>query len=266
MFGCRGFYFWGMMDKKQQETTFIPGGYILLAKIVQNSAIWRDDPHVLKLFLYLIMKARYVDEPKKYPGFELRRGEVLTSLSQIADDNEYFKHTVKKWSRAKVSRMLDKLQEQGYIESLSDTYGTHIKISNYDTYQTPGLYVSDSDETLVKQLCNSSETVVNISKKDNKDKNDKNVKKQRNIIPPKIEWIQKYCKERSNNVDPEKFFNHYESNGWKVGKNRMKDWQASVRTWEGNDNNKKGSSQKTSDIVRKRYQEALLEDRNDEEK
>ena len=41
-----------------------------------------------------------------------------------------------------------------------------------------------------------------------------------------------YCEERNNNVDAEYFIDHYESNGWKVGKNPMKDWKATVRNWE----------------------------------
>ncbi len=41
-----------------------------------------------------------------------------------------------------------------------------------------------------------------------------------------------------------KFFNFYESNGWKVGKNAMKDWKASIRTWESNTVNKSNSNSK----------------------
>ena len=52
---------------------------------------------------------------------------------------------------------------------------------------------------------------------------------------PTLEELKAYCKERKNNVDPEKFFDYYSSNGWKVGKNPMKDWKAAVRTWERND-------------------------------
>jgi len=52
---------------------------------------------------------------------------------------------------------------------------------------------------------------------------------------PTLEEVRTYCLLRSNHVDPEKFFNHYTSNGWMVGKNKMKDWQAAVRTWEKND-------------------------------
>lgn len=54
------------------------------------------------------------------------------------------------------------------------------------------------------------------------------------FVKPTVEEIETYCKERNNNVDAHKFYNHYESNGWKVGKNPMKDWKAAVRTWEKN--------------------------------
>jgi uncharacterized protein YdaU (DUF1376 family) len=50
-------------------------------------------------------------------------------------------------------------------------------------------------------------------------------------IPELIEIIA-YCKERKNKVDPAKFHDFYESKGWMIGKNKMKDWKASVRTWE----------------------------------
>lgn len=49
---------------------------------------------------------------------------------------------------------------------------------------------------------------------------------------PTLEDIKNYCIERNNNVDPQRFYDYYESNGWKVGKNSMKDWKAAVRTWE----------------------------------
>tara|TARA_R110002074_G_scaffold50320_3_gene128073 strand:- start:2878 stop:3534 length:657 start_codon:yes stop_codon:yes gene_type:complete len=51
---------------------------------------------------------------------------------------------------------------------------------------------------------------------------------------PTIEEVLHYCIERDNSVEGNKFYNFYESNGWKVGKNPMKDWKASVRTWESN--------------------------------
>ena len=63
---------------------------------------------------------------------------------------------------------------------------------------------------------------------------------------PTVEEVQNYCKERKNGVDAEKFWNYYEAKGWKVGKSGMKDWKASVRTWEKNNF---GNSAKVGDVL-----------------
>lgn len=52
---------------------------------------------------------------------------------------------------------------------------------------------------------------------------------------PTLEEVKQYCLERNNKIDAEYFIDHYNSNGWKVGKNSMKDWKAAVRTWERRD-------------------------------
>lgn len=49
---------------------------------------------------------------------------------------------------------------------------------------------------------------------------------------PTLYEVKEYCSERGNKVDPERWFDYYTSNGWKVGKNPMRDWKAAVRTWE----------------------------------
>lgn len=49
---------------------------------------------------------------------------------------------------------------------------------------------------------------------------------------PTVEEVAAYCKERNNNVDPQRFWDFYEAKGWKIGKSPMKDWKACVRTWE----------------------------------
>ena len=56
--------------------------------------------------------------------------------------------------------------------------------------------------------------------------------KEKTFRKPKIEEIQQYCLERNNNINPESFYDFYESKDWYVGKNKMKDWKACVRTWE----------------------------------
>ena len=49
---------------------------------------------------------------------------------------------------------------------------------------------------------------------------------------PTLEEIKAYCQERKNTINPEQFLAYYEANGWKVGKNPMKDWRAAIRSWE----------------------------------
>ena len=59
------------------------------------------------------------------------------------------------------------------------------------------------------------------------------------FVKPTLEEVEQYCFERGNNVDPGEFIDFYESKGWMIGKNKMKDWKAAVRTWERNHKNKK---------------------------
>lgn len=56
--------------------------------------------------------------------------------------------------------------------------------------------------------------------------------KTKRFIPPSVEEVEQYCLERSNNIDAQSFIDFYESKGWMIGKNKMKDWKAAVRTWE----------------------------------
>lgn len=58
--------------------------------------------------------------------------------------------------------------------------------------------------------------------------------KRKTFEPPTLEEVKMYCSERGNKVDAQHWFDYYSSNGWMVGKNKMKDWKASVRTWERN--------------------------------
>lgn len=77
--------------------------------------------------------------------------------------------------------------------------------------------------------------------------------KRKRFEKPTLSEIEQYCIERNNNVNAEQFFDYYESNGWKVGKNSMKDWKAAVRTWERSEyrkpNSKKNSKEDAINVV-----------------
>ena len=109
------------------------------------------------------------------------------------------------------------------LESLKDAYlkrETDIITIN----QIVSSYINSVFDT--GNPCLSSNQSLKDSK-GNKSKPDNN-----RFIIPTVEQIKEYCTERNNKIDAEYFFNYYQSKGWMIGKNKMKDWQSAVITWE----------------------------------
>ena len=69
-----------------------------------------------------------------------------------------------------------------------------------------------------------------------------NFGKSSRFCKPTIEQITEYCNEITANIAPAAFFDYYEGNGWRVGKNTMKNWKAAVRTWVRNNKNNQPKS------------------------
>lgn len=134
-----------------------PGTYFLLSRNIFESQIWREDSDVVRLFIWAVGHARHQYEPKKYPHVTIYRGEFVTSLSHIAEENEYIvNNSVRKWSRTKVFRMLQKLEKDGYIKLACDTYGTHVKICNYEFYQLQSNYTCNNSVTTCETINNDN--------------------------------------------------------------------------------------------------------------
>ncbi|MDW7774577.1 MAG: hypothetical protein SCH71_16975 [Desulfobulbaceae bacterium] len=128
------------------------------------------------------------------------------------------------WSRGKVQRFLDELEANKQIIQQKKRITTLITILNYDLYQS----ANTTDDTTDAQQ-------TDINKNDKNDKEEKKNIRGEIFTPPSLEEVRAYCLERNRGIDPEKWYDHYTSNGWKVGKNKMKDWKAAVRTWEKNE-------------------------------
>ena len=100
--------------------------------------------------------------------------------------------------------------------------------------------VENSPRGGVENYPESNKSFYNKSSLDNKGDNPPALpqvsKKSKRFVKPTLDDVQAYCRERQNNVDPESFVDFYESKGWKVGNQSMKDWKAAVRTWERRDN------------------------------
>jgi len=82
---------------------------------------------------------------------------------------------------------------------------------------------------------------TNVTTREEKRREEKNTNKRERtpaekFTRPTLEQVADYCRERGKNVDPQRWLDYYSANGWKVGKNQMKDWRAAVRNWEKNEN------------------------------
>ena len=129
-----------------------------------------------------------------------------------------------KCSRRKVTMVLPKLVEMGLVIKIDkDVRGVHLceyRVSPICTGYAPHAQGGDAPHAH-KNIDNKTIDINTLS-----------IKGSTKFQKPSLEDVRAYCISRGNNVDPEQFCNFYESNGWKVGKNPMKDWRAAVRTWE----------------------------------
>lgn len=101
-------------------------------------------------------------------------------------------------------------------------------------------------ETKPKQNQKKTKPKPNVNENENVNVNENDIKentKRKIFKPPTLEEVKDYCKERNNAIDAETFIDFYESKGWKIGKNPMKDWKACIRTWE---KNRKPKEEKTT--------------------
>ena len=107
--------------------------------------------------------------------------------------------------------------------------GTQVEPKHNPNYKP--LTTNHKPLTNEKDMCSQASTAHEEKNELAIPKPKKTVKR---FIKPTPAEVAKYCQDRKNFVAPESWINHYESNGWRVGKNPMKDWKAAVRTWEKN--------------------------------
>jgi len=154
--------------------------------------------------------------------------------------NKYFAELFNE-TEISISRKIKKLIDKGYVKVEYQKRGCEVlerdlRLSKLLTDDYQNCY------STINQNVNRHHYINNNSINNNKENNNINIiikesKKNsyKSFTKPTIEDIKLYCEERKNTIDAEKFFDYYESNGWKVGKNSMKDWKAAVRTWEKNE-------------------------------
>lgn len=149
-----------------------------------------------------------------------------------------------KCTRRKVALALPRLVERGLVEKIDkDVRG--IKLCEYRVRMS---FIGCEQYAQGGSACHSHNN-IDI---ENKDISICNKKGSTRFRKPTLQEVADYCRERGNGIDAETFINHYESNGWMVGKTPMKNWMAAVRTWERNSVPQKGngkSCQKQNSVL-----------------
>jgi hypothetical protein len=165
---------------------------------------WYNDINCFRVFTHLIIKANYKE--KRYKGIELKEGSIITSRDLLAQETGL--------SPQQIRTTLTKLKSTNEITIETSSKGTIIQVVNYTKYQIPTNELTDEQPTNNQR--------VTTNKKDNKEKK---------FIAPTYNDVLGFCMQNNLEIDVNKFINFYESKGWMVGKNKMKDWKAAVRNW-----------------------------------
>lgn len=132
-------------------------------------------------------------------------------------------------SETKVSTAISKLIKLNYLYVQNFDGRLRELKSRLSNFERQGIKICKADSQILKESNKDNKPFNNT---DNKEK-DESPKRTR-FVPPTLDEVKAYCVERNNTVDAERFINYYSANGWKVGRNSMRDWKATVRNWEKN--------------------------------
>lgn len=164
-------------------------------------------------------------------GFSQAENQIFNgSLQYLADWTNSTKQGVIK--------CLKSLIEKGYIAK-NETYINGVKFCEYYATKFNGVVNKVEQGMQQSSMVGIQQSLTNKKELNNKQENivdSIGYKATSRFTPPTLAEVQAYCKERGNNVDAQRFIDYYTSNGWKVGRNKMKNWQAAVRTWENTSN------------------------------
>ena len=205
--------------------------------------LWEDRPFSKgQAWIDLLLLVNHTSKKTLIDGSlqEIERGQTITSVRKLCERWG--------WSNTKVRRFLKMLEADGMVKVKSDSKKTVINVVNYRVYQD-----SENEKTTVKRQQDDTETSQKHTNKNEKNvKNEKKCSRAR-FVPPSYEQVSSYCRERGNSVDAQRFLDFYEAKGWMIGKNKMKDWKAAVRSWERRDGGKKKEPGKLHNFTQRDY-------------
>ena len=129
----------------------------------------------------------------------------------------------KSWT--KVEKVLSFYQEKNRILYIAEHGRVKIKIPNFIELASNWSKRKQAQPT---EAPTEAPTAIEVDKEEDIDKKKS---KRKRFVPPTFQEVENYISEKGYQIDPHKWYDHYTANGWMVGKNKMKNWKAAVRTW-----------------------------------
>ena len=176
-------------------------GWIKLHKTLKDWE-WYDDHNATRLLVHLLLSVNYED--KTWKGQTIKAGSCVTSWENLAKEiGLSVKQTRTAMAKLEASK----------------------EVARYTTNKWQAITLVKWDKLQVE--CNKEGKQQGTQRATTKE-----YKEIKNIFTrPSVEEINAYCQEKILQLDAQSFIDYYDSNGWKVGKNQMKDWKATVRRW-----------------------------------
>ena len=212
----------------------------------------------MKKSYYAIIPSNVRYDSTLTPNAKLLYGELTALANQEGycwASNGYFSELYSATTRS-ISKWISQLAAQGYINIELIYEGKQVKQRRIwiaephevkDTTPRSNLPtpIEDNFHTLGKEC---SKRILQVNNTINTTSN------KGRFARPTVNEIKDYCLERNNAIDADRFFDFYESKGWLVGKNKMKCWKSSIRTWEKRANDSTGKVQ-----IKKRMEKDVFE-------
>lgn len=205
---------------------------------------WYEDTNTFRLFMHCLLKANW--KAGEWHGMTINPGQFVTSLPKLSKETGL--------SIQQTRTALTHMISTGEITDKSYSKFRVITVNKWSDYQEVNRQLTDNQQTTNTQSNSELTSIEEI-----KNKRIKEIKNNSTFVKPTVEEVRAYCLERGNGVDPEAFVSFYDSKGWMIGKNKMKDWKAAVRTWERSRKTDKPDKPKFDGFTQRTYDYSELE-------
>ena len=184
---------------------------------------WYDDANATRLLVHLLISVNY--EPKKWKGTLIKAGSMAYSWETLSLSCGL---TIQQTRTA-----MKKLISSGEVTNKATNKYQVVTLCKWEKLQSDNKQITSN--LTDKQQTNNKQITTTKESKENKEVKKQEIERERKrFYPPSIEEVEDYFFEKNcqqYKQEASKFWYHYDANGWKVGKNKMKNWKSAASGW-----------------------------------